>query len=399
MKTTTKAATIGLITLGLSAAVFTAAPAFANEGTVIARDQAVSTVIAAAPQEQPARAVANIVRGITVTGAKGQAVTVRTKGGKPITKQNTTDAPVQFTGLTAGKPYQVLIAGKRIATVTPVNAVGPATNLVVSTTGTEGEVRLTWDHTANKAEGPVTYLAAATSLTAPPVEAEVTDPKGSILTGLRGNAIYTFTITPMNSAGPGKATRAIMTKSLDEVTGKRPVAEAAPKPEPVSQPAPQPAPAPVPAPAPAPAPEPATKTIYVCPDGFTEAGDLCEQKMAYTFHTVTTYQNYTYHPETRTEPCSGSDCPGSQYVDFGTDWSGTTCPRGGTLHNGQCLGWTTGSRTVTVQVKDATPSGWYDTGSQWAQDSQAKDALPAGYSDNGTEWVRTAAKIAKVVPA
>ena len=121
--------------------------------------------------------------------------------------------------------------------------------------------------------------------------------------------------------------------------------------------------------------------------------------MAYTFHTVTTYQNYTYHPETRTEACSGPDCPGSQYVDFGTDWSGTTCPNGGTMHGGQCLGWTTSTRTVTVQVKDATPSGWYDTGSQWAQDSQAKDAMPAGYSDNGTEWVRTAAKIAKVVPA
>ena len=368
----TKAATISLIALGLSAAVFTAAPAFANEGTVIARDQATSTVIAAAPQEQPAIAVANIVRGITVTGAKGQAVTVRTKGSKPITKKSTTDAPVQFTGLTAGKPYQVLIAGKRIATVTPVNAVGPATNLVVSTTGTEGEVRLTWDHTTNKAEGQVSYLASATSLTAPPIEIEVTDPKGSILKGLRGNAIYTFTITPMNSAGPGKATRAIMTKSLDEVTGKRPVAEAAPKPEPVSQPAPQPVPAPAPAPAPtpAPAPEPATKTIYVCPDGYTEVGDLCEQRRAYTYTDV-------QRTGTRT-----IDTTQVYAANVGPNAQGPACPWGGNLSPSGDLCVIPGTSTETYTYTE-----------------RVKDPAPAGFTDNGTEWVRTAAKIAKVVPA
>lgn len=378
--------------LGLSA------PAFADDGTVVARDQ-VTNVIAAAPQEKPVQAVANIVRGITVTGAKAGAVTVQRKGAKPITKRAKANTAVQFTNLTAGKPYQVFVGGSRIATVTPVVAVGAATNLVVSTTNTEGEVLLRWAHTPNRGEGRVTYLASATSQSAPAVEREVADPKGSALAGLRGNAIYTFTITPMNSAGAGKPTRAIMTKSLDEVMGKRQVSEPIPTPKVAPEPAPRPAPQPAPQPGPQPAPQPATKTIYVCPDGFTEVGDLCEQSRPYTFHTVTTYQNYTYHPEQRIEACSGPDCPGSQYVDFGTDWSGTTCPRGGTMHNGQCLGWTEGTRTVTVQVKDPTPAGWSDNGAQWARDSQEKDAMPAGFTDNGSSWVRTAAKIPKVVPA
>ena len=54
---------------------------------------------------------------------------------------------------------------------------------------------------------------------------------------------------------------------------------------------------------------------------------------------------------------------------------------------------------MTASVKDYPPAGWYDNGSAYAQDYDVKDALPTGYLDDGTQWVKTAAKIAMVVPA
>jgi len=146
-------------------------------------------------------------------------------------------------------------------------------------------------------------------------------------------------------------------------------------------------------------PAPRTRTIYVCPDGFSDAGDLCTQTRAYTYRTETASQDYTFRTESRTEQCSGPGCPGSEYRNFGTDWSGTTCPNGGTMHGGQCMDWSTTTRTVTYQVKNAPPAGWYDNGSKYAQDTQVKDSMPAGFTDNGSAWVRSAAKIAREVPA
>ena len=67
------------------------------------------------------------------------------------------------------------------------------------------------------------------------------------------------------------------------------------------------------------------------------------------------------------------------------------------MHDGKCLGWTTGQKWVTHQVKDAPPWGWYDDGSQYAMDVQVKDETPSGWSDTGTEWIRTAAKVARTV--
>jgi hypothetical protein len=359
--TTITAAITCALAVGLSA------PAFADDGTVVARDQ-FTNVIAAAPQEQPVKAVANIVRGITVTGAKDASVTVQRKGAKAITKRAKANAPVQFTNLDAGKPYQVSVAGKRVATVTPVTAVGAATNLIVSTTNSEGEVTLRWTHDVNRGEGRVTYLASATSQTAPPVEREVTDPNGSVLTGLRGHAIYTFTITPMNSAGAGKPTRAMMTKSLDEITGKKPIAESVPAPK--AAPEPVQAPQPAPQPAPAPAPQPATKTIYVCPEGYTDIGELCEQKMAYTYTDV-------QRTGTRT-----IDASTAYAANVGPNAQGPACPWGGSLNPSGDLCVIPGTATETYTYTETV-----------------KDPIPSGYTDNGTEWVRTAAKIAKVVPA
>jgi len=59
------------------------------------------------------------------------------------------------------------------------------------------------------------------------------------------------------------------------------------------------------------------------------------------------------------------------------------------------MAWSTSSRQVIEQVKDATPNGFTDTGSNWTK----KDALPAGYTDNGNNWVSTTTKVAREVPA
>lgn len=83
---------------------------------------------------------------------------------------------------------------------------------------------------------------------------------------------------------------------------------------------------------------PQTRTIWVCPDEFTDVDGVCTQSMNYTFHDEKLTQDYTYTSDRRLEQCAGSDCPGSEYKDFGTDWSGTTCPHGLTMHHGKCLG-------------------------------------------------------------
>ena len=47
------------------------------------------------------------------------------------------------------------------------------------------------------------------------------------------------------------------------------------------------------------------------------------------------------------------------------------------------------------QVRDATPTGYTDTGTNW----QKRDPAPEGYLDSGTQWVLTVPKVARVVPA
>ena len=50
-------------------------------------------------------------------------------------------------------------------------------------------------------------------------------------------------------------------------------------------------------------------------------------------------------------------------------------------------------------MKDATPTGYTDTGTAWVKDVQVKDTAPIGYADTGTAWVKTVGKVAQVVPA
>ncbi len=325
---------------------------------------------------------------------------------------------ITFSGLRNGVPYTVLTTTAS-TTVTPLAATGDASALRVTTTGSNSSVRLTWAHRESTQQGPVRFLVEAIPSNGTASIVDTVTSRTTTLKGLDPSVRYTLRVTPANALGEGRATSARMNRSLSEITGlvaqapKTPVEQPLTTtpvvvPEPTVQPQVTPTVAPASAPAAAPAPAPATpaappaprtRTIYVCPDGFSEAGDLCTQTRAYTYRTETATQPYTYRTESRVEQCSGPDCPGSEYRNFGTDWSGTTCPNGGTMHGGQCMGWSGSSRTVAYQVKNASPGGWYDNGSAYAKDSQVKDAMPAGFADNGTAWVMSAAKIAKEVPA
>ena len=387
-------ALIAALTMG------TVSPAFAAETP--------GTVIASAEQFAAPQLLANSPRGLAVTGVTGKSVTIFTGTGasrnQPLTKPVSKLGQATFTGLTAGANYAVSVDGSIIGTATPLTYVGTATGLVVRATSTPTSVDLSWTHLATKANGgpKITYLITATpaDTALATVTSQVTGMKSTILTGLNADAIYTFTVTPKNSVGAGKATSARMTRSLADITGIPTVTTPvnAPVIAPVTKPAPQVEPetktiilpaAPAPAPAAAPA-GPSTKTIYVCPDGFSDAGsDLCQKTLAYTYST----SPYTYRAEpnyvtvqtgTRTETAPGS--------------SATGCSNGGTLYGDTCYATYPVYETQqqgTKQVKNAGPAGYTDNGSAWQQ----RNDMPSGYSDNGSAWVQTTAKVAKVVPA
>lgn len=344
--------------------------------------------------------------------------------GKTFTpREGTTNSRgvITFSGLRTGVQYTVLTTTAS-TTVTPLAAAGDASALRVTTTGSNSSIRLTWAHRESTQQGDVHFLVEAIPGNGTASIIDTVQDRSATLSGLDPSVRYTVRVTPANAIGRGRATSARMNRTLGEIAGlvtqapqeqplpAKPVPVPEPAPtvqpqvKPVAAPASEPAPAPAAGPAPAPAapvapPAPRTRTIYVCPDGFSDAGDLCTQTRAYTYRTETATQDYTFRTESRTEQCSGPACPGSEYRNFGTDWSGTTCPNGGTMHGGQCMDWSTTTRTVTYQVKNAPPTGWYDNGSKYAQDTQVKDSMPAGFTDSGSAWVRSAAKIAREVPA
>ena len=386
------------IVLGASASPASAAAA----GEVVASDT--TTVIAASVASSPAlsgpRATASGPRAITVVGHGGRPVTLSAKG-QPIKRiPRPGAAPATFTGLMAGKAYLVRVGAKAIGTVTALDRPGDASNLSVRTTDQPTAVALNWAHKATVATGgtSVQYVIAATSATAPTVTARVGCALAATLPGLDPSAIYTFSVTPINAAGSGKATKATMTRSLASITGAAstgstsstasagvPAAAAAPV---AAAPAPA-TPAPVPTPSSgggssAPA-APRTTTIYVCPDGYAANGDLCQQTRAYTFHTESVPYTYhwgvvgshvVHHPST--DPCNYLPNPSSP---TGLD---IYCPPGS-------------DETVYDygNIKDATPAGYTDNGTAW--DHQVKDTPPAGFSDDGTQYVKTVAKVAQTV--
>jgi hypothetical protein len=376
------AAALGLaLTVGLgSAALAPATFASPASGNVIAQDTRASVqVTPSAPRE------------LTVTATPGTKVQV-TKPGmkKPITKKVSPEGTAVFGKLIPGDVYTVTAHGER-STATPEIQVTPTRNLTVMTTDTPTSVTLSWKHDTTRAQGAVSYVVNATPVGASPSDTaantleSVVTTQQTTLVGLNPTQKFEFSVTPRNALGVGQSSVALMARSLNDIYGVVPADQGTKAATPVAQEKPAPVPGPAPAPAPAPAPQPSTKTIYVCPDGFGEVGGLCTKTLPYTFTT----QGYTYHSESRIESCTGNDCPGSVYVEIPAPCTV------GTNHGTFCSYWTTGQRSVNVQVKDATPGGFTDNGSQWIK----KDPLPAGYADNGSEWIATAPKEARVVPA
>lgn len=381
------------LTLGLASA-----PASAKD--IIASDDGPTTV-AAAPASPGPRAAASIPRGIVVTHPDSQPVVVFAKGQPTQRKPRPGNAPATFTGLRAGVTYTVAVGGKVIAHVTAIDKPAAASHLVVTTDASPTSVELTWQHPATIATGgkAIAYDISAVPQSGKALTSTVIGKHAAMLTGLDSRDLYSFTVTPRNTAGKGKPTTATMRRSLAEVTGIVPVAAEPAKPsvpavpvpptKPTVTPAettPAPAPAPGPAPAPAPAPGPSTKTIYVCPDGYTDTGDACQKTTPYTYDVVA----YTYHLE---------DVYG--WGQTGWDYSYGYCSgagNSGNWPNGDpyCQYPVYGNTVVgTKYVRDSTPAGYTDTGSNWTK----RSAPPAGYLDDGTQWVKTVSKEARVVPA
>ena len=380
MKTNRLAAIATTLTLALSlplAGGTAIAPVGAYASEVIAQDLTNRSSIAAipnAPNSLIVTAAPGVSLKVKATGSKSRSVTTNKKGTAVVRK------------LIAGRNYTIS-SGSDSITAMPVIAVTPASGLRVATTDTPGNVELIWKHTNSPAQGVVKYQVAAEPINnkGVPVTGETTQ-QSLVLVGLDLATRYQFTVTPINALGSGTPTSAIMAKTLGDITGKTVVEQ----PQPVPSPKPNPAANPQSAPAPAPV-GPSTRTIYVCPEGFTEAGNLCEKLTPYTYTT----NAYTFHNEIRTEACSGPDCSGSYYRSYPVSEMAPHCPQGGTIHGNECAGWTDGSRQVTYQVKDNTPAGFTDNGTAWVK----KNDLPAGYTDNGTAWMQVAAKEARVVPA
>ena len=399
IRTRTIAATAAI----LAATTLGATTPAAAADEVIASDTTVAAAPAALPKVPTATAARP--RTITVTNHRGQSVTLFAKGERIRRILAPGARPATFTGLTAGRTYTVAVGGRPIGTVVALSVPAAASGLQVRTTAAPDSVRLTWRHTPTVATGgrALTYDITATSPGLPSVRTSVVGVRSATLTGLDPRALYRFTVVPRNSAGRGPGTSASMTRTLAQVSGAavptgpeqqttpataRPVVEQQPAPTPP----PAPAPGPGPAPAPGPAPKPSTKTIWVCPDGYTETPTgVCQKTMAYTYHEEVETSPYTYHSEQQVDTIT---VPATHN---GTIWT-WSCPSGYSDGGGQ---WGVGvcKGAVLVKVKDAPPQGWYDTGSAYGHDIDVQDPMPTGYLDDGTQWVTTTAKVAKVVPA
>ncbi len=364
------------LSLTLPLAIGTAiAPVGAFASEVIAQDLTNRSSISATP---------NAPNSLVITAAPGVSLKVKAAGSKSRSVKTNKKGTAVVKKLVAGRNYTISSRSDSI-TAMPVIPVTPASGLRVATTNTPGNVELTWKHTSSPAQGAVKYQVAAEPLNnkGVPVTAETTQ-QSLVLVGLDLATRYQFTVTPVNALGSGTPTSAIMAKTLGDITGKTVVEQAQPVPSPKATPAANPHPAPAPV-------GPSTRTIYVCPDGFTEAGNLCEKIMPYTYTTT----QYTFHTETYTVTV---EKPGPAYAADTAQSTGTPCPWGGTLNaaGDLCLmPPVMETETRTREVKDNTPAGYTDNGTEWVK----KNEIPAGYTDNGTAWVKITAKEARVVPA
>jgi hypothetical protein len=284
-----------------------------------------------------------------------------------------------------------------------------------------GTAVLTWAAPRTRTK----YTVMATPVKRPSAARVLKATAGPVISfaGLDENARYTFTVTPQVGTFTGPTSRLLMTATLKQLRGLSladqlksvsttsapttqsaittalngpvvsPAAQSstnsasAPQVQPAAaaQPAPQPAAAPA-----APAP-PRTRTVYVCPDGFTDVSGTCTTTLPYTYSTLA----YTFHQEPYTVTVQD---PPTVYAADRAQSTGTLCPWGGSPNAGGDLCSIAGGthqETRYNTVKDSTPAGFTDTGTEWKK----KDAAPTGYSDDGTQWVKTTAKIATEVPA
>jgi hypothetical protein len=389
----THALTAALTAVTIAASIAIAAPATATTSGP-------DTVIASGPLLAAPRTAAtvvgvdaNLADGLSITGHHGKPVTVSAPGKSPRTASAPANRPVIFRHLSPGTRYVVAIGGARVGSAVPVAAVGPAGSLVVRAGSDPGSVQLSWAHRTAAAQGAVDFAitiadADDTSTRTRPGIAPVIVRAPLMSTTIRDldpSARYTFTVTARNSAGAAPATAATMSVPLARIPGISPL-PAAPSPTPAASPTPAPA-------IPPSRTDPAaasTRTVYVCPAGYADIEGLCRTTTPYTFHTVTQTTPYTFHAQTSGpapildtyETTANSCASGYNYEDYG--WV-KYCRRYGTA--------------PTVSVKDATPTGYSDTGTAWAREVAVKDALPTGYSDDGTAWVAVAAKITVQVPA
>ena len=410
-RTTRITGALGTVTAGVVAGIIVgtslvsapAAQAAESDATVT---QANATgVVIARDQSMPLTAVPTAPRAVTVTTSPNTRVTLKAPRTKTRSAKTNDKGIATFTKLKAGKKYTVTADGET-ATVVPVLKVGRARDLTIMTTSEPGTITATWAHATSKAHGGLTI---GYTLTAMPVEVPVgeadgvavggpdvpsisveTDSTEAVLRGLDPRVLYSFTVTPHNPLGVGKASVARMDRSLAEVSeiavpaaddGDSDSAQEAPSTEPPTAPVATSPPASTQAVTRA----PLTRTIWVCPDAFSDVDGVCTQNRAYTFHTETETTAYTYHDE---------------FVETNRIWHDHAFnPHNGcayTVHGDRCMGWEI--QGYTTKVKDDAPSGWTDNGTAYARDVDVKDATPDGWSDNGTEWIQTAAKVARTVP-
>ena len=308
-RTSTRAWLARIVMATIAVVGIAGAPAAAAAGEPVSGVSIASSIIAQDIIPAPMAPVMLVVAvdadtssGLTVRCSRGKPVAVQARGEKTRTAMvSAAGAPVVFTGLTVGKSCTVSIDRTRIRTATPVATPSPGWGLTVSTTGTAGVVAHAWQHQMTRPQGTVTYRVTATPvtpdgrvLTSPETVAATAPGTAWILEGLDRSVRYAFSVAPVNSAASGAATTAVMSRTLGDIlgTGKAP---ATPSPPAAPTPAPVPEPEPV-APSGSGGPAaPSTRTIYVCPAGYADTGNVCTRAIAYTFHSETVTQPYTFH--------------------------------------------------------------------------------------------------------
>jgi len=234
-RTTRITGALGTVTAGVVAGIIVgtslvsapAAQAAESDATVT---QANATgVVIARDQSMPLTAVPTAPRAVTVTTSPNTRVTLKAPRTKTRSAKTNDKGIATFTKLKAGKKYTVTADGET-ATVVPVLKVGRARDLTIMTTSEPGTITATWAHATSKARGGLTigYTLTATPVgvadgvsdgdpDVPSISVE-TDSTKAVLRGLDPRVLYSFTVTPHNPLGVGKASVARMDRSLAEVS-------------------------------------------------------------------------------------------------------------------------------------------------------------------------------------